>query len=138
MKLIFFSPLIDEGNRLLNNLIDHFTAVSGLEIYRTIDTLCERLREPQTNDIILVLFTTSKSSLLEIISITKLLQDVKIVLVLPDRKDETIAKGHMLRPRFVTYADTDFKELYSVINRMAGIKSKDTRSGSIQNRPLHS
>jgi len=122
MKLICFSPSIDEGNRLLNNLIDHFTAVRCLEIYRTIDALSKRLREPKKNGSILVLFATSKRLLLEIIAITTLLQDIKIVLVLPDRKDDTIAKGHMLRPRFVTYADTDCTELYSVVHRMAGIR----------------
>ena len=123
MKLIFFAPLMDEGDRQINNLIDNFTVVSDLEIYRTIDSLSERLREPQKDSLVAVLFASSKETLLDIISIRDLLSVPRVILVLPDRDADTVAKGHMLRPRFVTYADTDFGEISAVIDKMLGTVS---------------
>ncbi len=119
-KLIFFAPLINEGDRQINNLIDSFTAVSSLEIYRTIDSLSERLREPQKDNLVAVLFAISKETLSEIISIRDLLSSPRVIIVLPDREADTIAKGHMLRPRFMTYSDTDFGEISAVIDKMFG------------------
>ena len=119
-KLIFFAPLLDEGDRQINNLIDNFTAVSNLEIYRTIDSLSERLREPQKDSLVAVLFAISKETLSEIVSIRDLLSGPRVILVLPDREADTIAKGHMLRPRFMTYSDTDFGEISAVIDKMFG------------------
>jgi hypothetical protein len=43
---------------------------------------------------------------------------VRLVLVLPDEEDETIALAHGLRPRFVTYADGDYSELREVLQKM--------------------
>ena len=125
MKLIFFAPLLDEGDRQINSLIDKFTAVRDLEIYRNFDSLSDRLRQPQTNNTVAVVFAISRETLLDVISIRELLANIRIILVLPDRDNDTVAKGHMLRPRFVTYADMDLGEISAVIDKMIGSISND-------------
>ena len=136
-KLIFFAPLMDEGDRQINNLIDNFTAVSNLEIYRTIDSLSERLREPQKDSLVAVLFAISKETLSDIISIRELLSSPRVILVLPDREADTIAKGHMLRPRFMTYSDTDFGEISAVIDKMFGNISYGKNQGGTEHQWSH-
>ncbi|MCP4715733.1 MAG: hypothetical protein GY868_11500 [Deltaproteobacteria bacterium] len=125
MKLLFYAPLLDEGNRQLNSLIDNFTVVSDLEIYRSIDVFSDRMRHPQTEVTVVVLFATSPEVLADIIAIKDLFFDTRVIIVLPDRQPDTISKGHMLRPRFVTYADTDLAEMSAVIDKMLGTVSCD-------------
>ena len=128
MKLILFAPPITEGNCQLNRLIDTFTAVNGLEIYREVQKLADRLREPQQESIITVLFASTKETLVDVLSIKDLLNDTRILLVLPDRQSETVAQGHMLRPRFVTYADGDFSRIAAVISKMSTAVSQGFRA----------
>jgi len=35
----------------------------------------------------------------------------------PDQEENTIAKGHSLRPRFVTYADSDFPDVVAALGK---------------------
>ncbi|NVM57217.1 MAG: hypothetical protein HWN51_03755 [Desulfobacterales bacterium] len=67
---------------------------------------------------IAVLLAASREELSDILSIRDLLTDIRVILVLPDRDDDTIAKGHTLRPRFFTYADSDFVEIAAVLSKM--------------------
>ena len=54
------------------------------------------------------------------ISLSNLLLDLKIVLILPDRDREIILWGHKLYPRFLTNIEDDFESLKLVIEKMAG------------------
>ena len=54
----------------------------------------------------------------DVLSIRHLFDNIKIVLILPDRKNETIVIGHKLRPRFLSYTDGDFKDIAAVLKKM--------------------
>lgn len=120
MKIIFFAPGDERGNQHMHNLIDSFTVLSGLEIYRSINTLKQRLFKPHGTPTVVVLFVTGPETLREIIDIRELLGEVKVILVLPDNRPETVAQGHLLRPRFIAYADTAASEINAVLQKMAG------------------
>jgi hypothetical protein len=47
-----------------------------------------------------------------------LLQDVRTILILPDRRAETIATGHNLQPRFLGCLDDDAEEIAAVLKKM--------------------
>ncbi len=118
MEIIFFSPKDDEGNKQLNSLIDNFMIINGLEIYRTIDDLTNRLCNPHRESTVLVLFIIDEKTFQNLISIKEYLINNKVILVLPDRDPKTLAKAHTLRPRFITYSDTDTSVISDVINNM--------------------
>jgi len=59
-----------------------------------------------------------EEGLLKILRIRDLLADVRIVLILPDRRKETIAAGYKLYPRFLTFMDSDPRELAAVLEKM--------------------
>ncbi len=67
-----------------------------------------------------VLLATSKDAFSEILSISGLFHDVPIILVLPDREAETVAKGHTLYPRFMAYIDGDLTDVAAVLGKMLG------------------
>jgi hypothetical protein len=46
------------------------------------------------------------------------MRDVQIILVIPDRRPETLSLGHLLRPRYLSYEDGNFDDLASVLEKM--------------------
>jgi len=89
-----------------------------VEKFRTISRLSERLHKPPLNFPIVVLLAMNREDLENIVAIQNLLFDSRIVLILPDRKEDTMALGHILRPRFVSYRDSSFKDVGAVLNKM--------------------
>jgi len=105
------------ANRLRKS-INSLVSRQHLEIQRNIKNLSKRLnRFPREIDLA-VLFAASKDQLSELLSLRELLDDVRIILILPDRGRETISKGHLLRPRFLSYADGDLTDVIAVLNKM--------------------
>lgn len=105
------------GNRLRKS-IEPVVSCQHLEIQRSIKELSKRLnRFPREIDLA-VLFAASKDQLSELLSLRELLNDVRIILILPDRGRETISKGHLLRPRFLSYADGDLTDVIAVLSKM--------------------
>ena len=120
MKLAFYVPLKSNGVINLNQMVENLKAGSDLEIYRSIESLAERLCQPGKDAIVTVIVAASQEALQEVVSIKELLFNLKIILVLPDRESETVATGHMLRPRFITYTDCDPVDIHAVIDKMMG------------------
>jgi hypothetical protein len=63
---------------------------------------------------------SSREDLEAILSIVELFYDLRIILILPDRKKETISKGLKLYPRYLSYADGDFSDVAAVLEKMLG------------------
>lgn len=120
MKLLFYSRLMEREGEQLLRLIKRMVSEEKTEIYRTIASLSNRLRQPIEDLNIAVLLTFSREDLLNILSIRELFWNLRIILILPDREDDTIAKGHILRPRFLSYLDSDFAEVAAVLGNMIG------------------
>jgi hypothetical protein len=105
------------GEQLLQEigkLIPH----NEVEVYRDLQSLSKRLRQRAHDFFIAVLHAAKREDLSDILSIRDLLRDIRIILVLPDRDEETLAQGHILRPRFVSYADSDLADVRAVLDRM--------------------
>ncbi len=107
------------GNRLQKS-IESVVSGQDLEIQRSIKDLSKRLNRFPRNIDLAVLFAASKDQLSELLSLRELLYDVRIILILPDRGRETISKGHLLRPRFLGYADGDLTDVIAVLSKMLG------------------
>jgi hypothetical protein len=126
MNLLFYSTVTDGAGERLLRVIEEVVPAEKTEIYRTIDTLTRRLRQPAHHPTIAVLFAASRQDLLEIASIKELIWNLRIILILPDREKDTIAKGHTLRPRFLTYSNSDFADVAAVLRKMLGnVSSSD-------------
>ena len=117
-KVFLYSKRKDEAGIRLQRVVEAFVPGMNLEIYRDVKDLTLRLSQPGNPVDISILMTGSKKELSEFIGIRELLSDIRIIIVLPDRTKGTIATGHSFRPRFITYADSDFVEVGAVLNRM--------------------
>lgn len=85
---------------------------------RTIKDLEDRLRKVSPAAATVVILYANKEKLAEIIPLKKLLEDTNIILILNKKDNETITLGHRLHPRFITYADSDFLDIASVLIKM--------------------
>jgi hypothetical protein len=119
MMSVLFYATGDAGERL-QKVIQELVPKDKLEIYKTFEGFSERLRKPMDDIPVAVILADSEDDLLTILSISHLLYDVRFILVLPDREDPTVAIGHSLRPRFLSYSDSDFREVTAVLGKMIG------------------
>jgi hypothetical protein len=126
MKLLFYAKVLEGfGNKVLG-VIQSLVPLSQIETHRTIESLNCKLRQPINNLDTAVMLASNKEDLLDLLSLRDLFWNLRIILIIPDRKSGTVAMGHMLRPRFLSYADGDFKDVAAVLEKMLGhLKNND-------------
>lgn len=120
MKLFVYSKKSDGATNRLQVQIDSCMQDKITETFNSVKNLSKRLCLPNTKmeETIAVLFAIDKKDLLDLLSIRDLLDDIGIILILPDDKKETISAGHRLRPRYISYADGNFNDVAAVLNKM--------------------
>lgn len=102
----------------LHEAVDSVYPRANVETFHSVTRLSERLHRPALNFPIVVLLAMNREDLENIIAIQDLLLDSRVVLILPDKKEDTMALGHSLRPRFVSYRDSSFKDVGAVLGKM--------------------
>jgi hypothetical protein len=117
-KVILYARLMEGAGEKLFDLIQRIAPAQDTEIYDSIDQFSQRLRQPTGELTVAVIIANSKEDLLNLLFIRNLLQDIRIILVLPDREKDTIEKGHRLYPRFVSYLDSNLEEVAAVLNNV--------------------
>jgi hypothetical protein len=118
MTVFFLSNSKNEAKKLLLRVLDMIVPKNKITLINDANELEHHLRQQVYENLIAVLFPSDKSELMNIISLNNLLTDIPIILVLPDRETNTIAMGHKLRARFITYADSDFLDVTAVMMKM--------------------
>jgi hypothetical protein len=118
MKLLLYTT----GSQKIVERIKTGLKLSGpdgiMEVYRTINDLSWRLRQPKDDPTILVLAPAIPEDILDLFAIRHLFRNCRIVFVAPDLENETLSIAHRLRPRFLSYNDGDFGELCIVVSKM--------------------
>jgi hypothetical protein len=117
MRLLLYTPVSGGFGGQLQREIEELIPLNDVEVYRSIENLSNRLRQCAHDLSIAVLHAARREDLSDILSIRDLLRDVRIILILPDRDESTVAKGHTLRPRFLSYSDGGFADVFSVLKK---------------------
>ena len=118
MDLFFYASDTKDTGELLWNLHQDVNDRFKGEFYRTINELANRLRQPKDDPTIAVILAGSQKELADMLSIRDLLDRSRIILILPDRSEDTITKGYSMFPRFVTYVDSNFNWVTAVLSKM--------------------
>jgi hypothetical protein len=136
--IIFFSTSCGEAEERLIRVIETVVSKDNMRIFRTVDSFSKRLRQPRKDADIAVLLASSKVELnyLNLISLRNLLWDMKTIVILPDSNPDAVAKGHILRPRFLSYCDGDFQDVAAVLSRMIENLETDKKI-IVKSRPKH-
>ncbi|MHC1744927.1 MAG: hypothetical protein AB9873_18135 [Syntrophobacteraceae bacterium] len=107
------------GAKVYQSLV-HAVTREGVETFADLDSFSTRLCAFPSCMSIVVLLAATREDLAELRSIKHLLEDTRILLVLPDGDPETVRMAHELTPRFLTYLDGDFSDLSAVLKKMTG------------------
>jgi len=121
--LLYFSDSETAGRKLLEAVYKRIPP-EETEVHRDMKSLSDRFRRPRGELRVAVILCSSREELSQIVSLGPLISDLRILLLLPDRERETIARGHTLYPRFLSFVDESFEEVGAVLGKMLA------RSGS--------
>ena len=118
MSLLLYSDIAYEGFEKLKNVVKSQVPDDEIVIYHDINSLSNQFYQLRGNISIMVLVATTQNDLIELILKKHLFDDIPIILILPDRNNETISKGLKLYPRFFDYIDSNFSNVALVLNKM--------------------
>ncbi len=119
--IIYASPLNVVGRNLAKKFLSLNAKIQST-CFTSLQALDAYLRHPLGVSPICVLIPSDGGELAALIGIRHLLRDMRIILVLPPNQDPQIspASAHMLRPRFISYADGDMSDVTAVLYKMLG------------------
>lgn len=124
MNLILYTKKTDASPAKLRVMFESLVSRDEIEIFHCTENLRNRLLRTSYQDGIVVLVAEKREELSELLPILHLFRKVRIILVLPDRKPETIRVGYQLEPRFLSFIDKGFTEVQAVLKKMlAGMAS---------------
>jgi hypothetical protein len=119
MNVIFFTSVDPSVSNRLTRVLEVHVSRKKLETCRNIDIFSERLHQPLPDSVVFVLQICSREELMEILPLREFLHDRRIILVLPDSEPEIVSLGHILRPRFITYEDSDYMDMSAILGKWA-------------------
>ncbi|MBC8440420.1 MAG: hypothetical protein H8D87_12140 [Deltaproteobacteria bacterium] len=117
-KLFLYARKIDDISKQLEKAIKLFVPETNIEIRLSIDSLSDSLSHSANHNTIAILLAAGKKDLDDLLTIYDLLVTIHCILILPDDDMETIAKGHKLYPRFISYTNSDFKDTGAVLEKI--------------------
>lgn len=118
MQLLYYSSGVDKNAKRLKAAVHKVIPPGRIEHFTKLDEFQERLRKIVEPNSVAVLSAPDLGELQEMQQFRKLLTEIYVILVLPDRGKGTIALAHHLLPRFLSQKDSDFADLKVVLNRM--------------------
>jgi hypothetical protein len=118
MDILLYLSIKDGVGAQLKNIIESLPFGEKLEVYNAIASLDIRLRNTLYKGAIAVLLADTKEALSRIYTIGHLLNEISIILIIPDQDEDTIRQAHALRPRFLTYTDSNFKDVAAVLEKL--------------------
>ncbi len=120
MDLVLYSPVNGGAEERLQRVIASVLPAWGGPVCRTLDDLSERLLQPKNDLTITCLLAAKKEDIEEVLPMSNLFRNTRIILIVPDWDKETLAAAHQLRPRLLTHSDSDFAEVFTVLTKMMG------------------
>jgi hypothetical protein len=102
----------------LQNTIQSISMENKIIVVTSMKDLSEILHKPLNRVDAAVIFRATRKGLINLLSFRDELLRLPVILILPDQKNETIANGHSLRPRFLSYMDSDFSDVRDVLQKI--------------------
>ncbi len=120
MKLIFYCADPNDFSAGLLDQIGSLVPAERLVVCRDFEELQSSVLKSAYDLFAAVLVVSSRNDLVDLLSIRELLTSIRVILVLPDCEQETVSRGHDLKPRFLTWPAWDSCEVIAVLRKMLG------------------
>jgi len=118
MNILFLSDIKSDTKKRLQRVLEYMFPKKNIKYIKSVRELEENLRTSSAKMSLAVILNVNKTRLMNVLLIKELLEDTNLILILNDKNSETIALGHHLRPRFITFADSDLLDVASVLIKM--------------------
>jgi hypothetical protein len=126
MPVIYFNSINDETSERFQKILETEAPGDSVERYQSIHELSLRLCRINRRQSVAVILISTMLEYYHLLSIKKFLNDLRIVLVLPDRSIDAISAGYKLHPRFISYPDSDFNEVGIVVGKMIKMTEQES------------
>ncbi|MCF6249380.1 MAG: hypothetical protein L3J69_18800 [Desulfobacula sp.] len=121
MNFILFvhQDAVENGDRLKNAIEQNFTQID-IQICKTFNAFKSRLKQFMwfSDHELFILLADTKDRLKELTSLVDLLEEKRLILILPDTSKGITAKAHLFFPRFFTTMSNSYDDLCSVLRKM--------------------
>jgi DNA-binding NarL/FixJ family response regulator len=118
MNVLLYAAKQTKSGQRLKRSLETVESLESLTDCWNLSELVTYFRTPDPLPETVVLQASTSQELKVFEAFRSRLEQVFFILVLPDCDEETIARGHQLRPRFIVYQDSDFSEVGAVIDRL--------------------
>ena len=125
MKIFFYSKSTDEKKTQIIHGIQMLVRQRNLETFDSLAELIQRQKIPVLDSISYIFFDVNRDDLDEILNSRLSLNQSFVIIVLDGNDSETLAAAHRLRPRYITYVDSDISGIMSVLEKKLGQPSHD-------------
>jgi len=126
--LLLYAPVSQDVRERVVDTLEPVVPDDSMRVCSTIGNLYRNLQTSRQHLTIAVLVLSNRNDLKKLRSIRPMFRDVRILLVLPDTEEETIAMAHRFQPRYLTFVDKNIPALATVVDRMR--KSTHRKGGS--------
>ena len=123
MKVILYASDKSNVESRIHREVEYLISENDMMIHSTMDSLVGHLRQPAGDSDTVYIISTQADDLSFLVANAQLILGKRLILILPDETELTIASGHKLQPRFITQIDSDFSEVGAVLRKML-IKSR--------------
>jgi len=118
MKTVLYANNMTKMGKRLENKIQEELPGIQLDILNSIEFLSQKLCQPLNRISVIVGLISSSNELMSFIALRALLENIRLILVLPDRGEKMTALGIQLNPSFISYADNNLNDIIAVLKKI--------------------
>lgn len=118
MRVLVYGPILQVGASSIRQELAAVIPERQMDVCSELGTLCSYLRKADNHYTIALIVCGTRDDLLRISSIAHLLQDLRIVLLIPDLDEASLSMGHRLFPRYLTSLDAGLEEVTKVVKNL--------------------
>lgn len=118
MKTILCSQGNSEIMDKLYGLIETRLPQVRISLADSLDDLLETICRPLSRISVAIVVITSKDDIDDLLAVAHFFDNIRLILVMPDHDTGTVKKGLTLLPSYLSYSDSDFKDILSVLEKI--------------------
>jgi hypothetical protein len=118
ITVIYYSRENEPSGERLRRVIEMNVPKNNIAVCRSIEELSQSLRHPALESPIVALLAADRAELSLFSPMADLLQDRRLILILPDNDSQTLSQGHTFRPRFIAFKGGDYGDVSVVLGKM--------------------
>lgn len=116
--VLYFSEEAEGPGRRLLEVLNNTLPEIRLEMFTEFEGLVTGLQRPEAEPAVVVLVIGVPGELEEFLPLRPVLENTRVILVLPEETGETRALAQRLNPYCIKAADEDFVELAAIIDEV--------------------